>query len=107
MPPAALYGLVRHRAGGYALNEDRVILRTRRLARTTVVAPRGRLQSRGFSVSPLQKRLDLATLEIEVASGRGGTAFRLTDLAAGAARGVVDALSARAGRPEEGQGRTA
>ncbi|PLS86164.1 MAG: hypothetical protein CYG60_08720, partial [Actinobacteria bacterium] len=95
VPPAALYGLVRHRAAGYALSEDRVVLRTRRLARTTVVAPRERLQSRGYSVSPIQKRRKLATLELEVASGRGGAAFRLVDLAGGAARGLVDALSAR------------
>jgi putative membrane protein len=107
VPPAALYGLLRHRAAGYALNKDRVVLRTRRLARTTVVAPRERLQSRGYSVSPIQKRRDLATLEIEVASGRGGTAFRLVDLASGAARGIVDALSTRAGRPEEGEKRPA
>ncbi len=40
VPPATLYGLLRHRAAGYALNKDRVVLRTRRLARTTVVAPR-------------------------------------------------------------------
>ncbi len=100
VPPAAVYGLVRHRAGGYALSEDRIVLRTRRLARTTVVAPRERLQSRGYSVSPIQKRRDLATLEIEVASGRGGTAFRLVDLADGAARGLVESLSARSGRPE-------
>ena len=106
-PPAALYGLVRHRAAGYALSEDRVVLRARRLARTTVVAPRERLQSRGYSVSPFQKRKDLATLEIEVASGRGGTAFRLVDLAGGAARSLVDALSARAGRPGKGSRRPA
>lgn len=102
VPLAALYGLFLHRAAGYALSEDRIVLRTRRLARTTVVAPRGRLQSRGYSVSPFQKRKNLATLEIEVASGRGGTAFQLVDLAAEAARGIVGALSARAGRPEGG-----
>ena len=107
VPPTASYGLLRHRAAGHALNEDRIVLRTRRLARTTVVAPRGRLQSRGYSVSPFQRRMDLATLEVEVASGRGGTAFRLVDLAAGAARGIVDALSARAGLPEGGEKRPA
>ncbi len=101
VPPAALYGLVRHRAGGYAFSEDRIVLRTRRLARTTVVAPRGRLQSRGYSVSLFQKRMDLATLEIEVASGRGGTAFRLADLTSSAARDLMDALSTRSGKSYE------
>ena len=103
VPPAALYGLFRHRAGGHALDEGRIVLRVRRLARTTVIAPRERLQSRGYSVSPFQKRRSLATLDIEVASGRGGTAFKLVDLASGAARKIVDALSARPRRPEGGE----
>jgi putative membrane protein len=94
--PAALYGLLRHRAAGWGMSEKRLVLRFRRLARTTVVAPRGRLQSRGFSVSPFQRRLRLATLEIEVASGRGGTGFRLVDLGREAAGKLVEALSARA-----------
>ena len=93
--PAALYGLLRHRAAGWGMSGERLVLRFRRLARTTAVATRGRLQSRGFSVSPFQKRLRLATLEIEVASGRGGTGFRLVDLGRDAAGNLVDALSAR------------
>jgi uncharacterized membrane protein YdbT with pleckstrin-like domain len=78
------------------MSEERLVLRFRRLASTTVVAPRGRLQSRGFSVSPFQRRLRLATLEIEVASGRGGTGFRLVDLGREAAGKLMEALSARA-----------
>jgi putative membrane protein len=80
--PAALYGLLRHRAAGYSLDGDRLVLRFRRLARTTVVASRSRLQSRGYSVSPFQRRLELATLKVEVASGSGGAAFRLVDMEA-------------------------
>jgi putative membrane protein len=80
--PAALYGLLRHRAAGYGLDGDRLVLRFRRLARTTVVASRSRLQSRGYSVSPFQRRLELATLKVEVASGSGGAAFRLVDMEA-------------------------
>src|SRR5918997_751583 len=79
---AALYGLLRHRAAGHTLGGERLVLRFRRLARTTVVVPRGRLQSRGYSVSPLQRRLRLATLKVEVASGSGGAAFRLVDMEA-------------------------
>lgn len=95
---AALYGLLRYRAAGYGLADDRLVLRYRRLARTTVVAPRGRLQSRGYSVSPFQRRLGLATLKVEVASGSGGTAFRLPDMDAEVAEGLVEALSERAAR---------
>jgi putative membrane protein len=96
--PAALYGLLRYRAAGHRLDDDRLVLRFRRLARTTVVAPRGRLQSRGYSVSPFQRRLGLATLKVEVASGSGGTAFRLADMDAEVAEGLVEALSERAAR---------
>src|SRR5918998_2091731 len=90
--PAALYGLLQYRAAGQGLDDDRLVLRFRRLARTTVVAPRGRLQSRGYSVSPFQRRLGLATLEVEVASGSGGAAFRLTDLEVVSAVDMVERL---------------
>ena len=90
--PAALYGLLRHQAAGHSLDGDRLVLRFRRLARTTVVAPRGRLQSRGYSVSPFQRRLGLATLEVKVASGSGGAAFRLTDLEVVSAVDMVERL---------------
>ena len=93
--PAALYGHLRHRAAGYDLDGDRLVLRFRRLARTTVVTSRGRLQSRGYSVYPFQRRKGLATLKVEVASGSGGAAFRLADVEAVSAVGLVERL-----RPE-------
>ena len=96
--PAALYGLLRYRAAGHGLDDDRLVLRFRRLARTTVVAPRGRLQSRGYSVSPFQRRRELATLKIEVASGPGGAAFRLADADAEVAESLIEGLSERAAR---------
>ncbi|MDX6382264.1 MAG: putative rane protein [Rubrobacteraceae bacterium] len=96
--PAALYGLLRYRAAGYGLDGDRLLLRFRRLARTTVVSPRGRLQSRGYSVSPFQRRKGLATLKVEVASGSGGAAFRLVDMEAEDAEELVEALSPQTAR---------
>ena len=98
MLPAALYGLLRYRAAGRRLDGDRLVLRFRRLARTTVILPGERLQSRGYSVSPLQRRNELATLEVEVASGRGGVAFRLVDLEAEMAGNLVEALAERGSR---------
>ena len=93
--PAGLYGLLRYRAAGHNLDDDRLVLRFRRLARTTVVVPQDRLQSRGYSISPFQKRLGLATLKVEVASGSGGTTFRLADMEARTVFGLVEALSER------------
>jgi putative membrane protein len=90
--PAALYGLLRYRAAGHGLDDDRLVLRFRRLARTTVVVPRSRLQSRGYSVSPLQRRKELATFKVEVASGSGGASFRLADLDAETAGELIGEL---------------
>jgi putative membrane protein len=90
--PAALYGLLRYRAAGHRLDDERLILRFRHLARTTVVVPGKLLQSRGYSISPLQRRKGLATLEVEVASGRGGAAFRLADIENSHATNLVERL---------------
>lgn len=90
--PFAFYGLFCHRTAGYGLHGGRLVLRFRRLARTTVVAPRDRLQSRGYSVSLFQRRPRLATLGVRVASGSGGTAFGIADVDAGAAASLVEAL---------------
>ncbi len=98
MLPAALYGLLRYRAAGCRLDGDRFVFRFRRLARTTVILPGERLQSCGYSVSPLQRRKELATLEVEVASGRGGAAFHLVDVEAETAGHLIEALSERASR---------
>lgn len=76
------------------------MFRFRRLARTTVIVPRSRLQSRGYSVSPFQKRKELATLKVEVASGSGGAAFRLADVEVESAERLVEALPEKALRYE-------
>lgn len=94
--PSALYGLLRHRDAGWSLDRERLILRFRRLARTTIVAPRRRLQTRGFSVSLFQRWRGLVTLRAEVVSGGGGAAFRLADIDDDAAYGIIEALGPRA-----------
>jgi putative membrane protein len=62
-------GVARHRAAGVQLEAGRVVLRRRGIARTTVLARRHRLQAQHLSVSPFQRRADLATLGIELGSG--------------------------------------
>jgi peptidoglycan/xylan/chitin deacetylase (PgdA/CDA1 family) len=58
----AALGEARFRAAGVQLEAGRVVLRERRLARTTVLARRHRLQAQHLRVSPLQRRGDVATL---------------------------------------------
>ena len=78
--PAALYGWLRYRGAGWAYERDRLVVRSRRLARTTTIAPRRRLQSRGVIRSPFQRRARLATFRAQVASGGGGAELQVTDL---------------------------
>jgi len=95
--PAALAGLAlgaglgeaRFRAAGVGLEAGRVVLRSRRLARTTVLARRHRLQSQHLSVSPLQRRGELATLGIVLGSG---TSMAVRHLDADRGRAAFEAL---------------
>jgi len=95
LPPFALYGWLRFRDAGWALEGDRLVVRSRGLARVTVVAPRRRLQSRSVLQNPLQRRLRLATFGTEVASGTGGSSLVVTDLGFDDARHLAGTLSAR------------
>ena len=93
VPPSAAYGWLRYRDSGWAFEGDRLVVRHRLLGRKTAVAPRRRLQSRGVTSSPFQRRLQLATFVTEVASGSGGSVLRIMDLDARSARNLVGALS--------------
>jgi putative membrane protein len=92
IPPAAAYGWLCYRDAGWALEEDRLVVRHRSLGRKTAVAPRDHLQSRGMVSSPFQRRVRLATFLAEVASGSGGSVLRVKDLDGGAAKALVDNL---------------
>jgi putative membrane protein len=65
---AAALGVLRHRAAGWRLDPGRVVLRTRHVARTTLVADIPRLQEHGTRQTPLQRRRDLADIAIAVGS---------------------------------------
>jgi putative membrane protein len=85
---AALLGELRHRAAGWRLDGDRVVLRSRRVARTTLVADRRRLQEHGMRQTPLQRRRELADVGVAVGSRHrarvrhldAGTALQLLGL---------------------------
>lgn len=77
---SALFGWLRYRDAGWAYSGGCVTLRSRELARTTALAPRRKLQSRGSVSNPLQRRASLAHLRVRVASGSGGAQFGILDL---------------------------
>ncbi|MDP9412040.1 MAG: PH domain-containing protein [Actinomycetota bacterium] len=90
--PAAAHGWLRYRDAGWAFEDDRLFVRSRSLARTTAIAPRRRLQSRGVVRSPFQRRVRLATFLAEVASGGGGAVVQVTDLDSEAAVALTEDL---------------
>jgi putative membrane protein len=82
---AGSLGELRFRAAGWRIGNDRVVLRSRQVARTTLVASTRRLQEHGTRQTPLQRRRHLADIAVAVGSGRRarvrhldeGTATRL------------------------------
>ena len=90
--PAIPYGWLRYRAAGWTLAGDRLVIRSRLLARMTAIAPRRRLQSRSVVRSPLQRRARLATFTARVASGRGGAELQIVDLGSAEATDLAGRL---------------
>jgi len=93
--PAAAYGWFGYKDAGWAFADNRLVVRSRNLARATTVAPQRKLQAREVVRGPLQRRLRLATFLALVASGSGGTAVQVTDLEAEAAEMLAGDLGPR------------
>jgi putative membrane protein len=88
----AALGLARHRAAAFARSDEHVVLRARGwlLTRTTSTADARRLQSVRASVSPFQRRGRLATIGVDVSSGRQ---LRVTHVDGGQVDAHVTALA--------------
>jgi putative membrane protein len=87
--PAAALGAARWRAAGWRIEDRRVAVRFRRLARTTVLAPAARLQQHGVRQTVLQRRARLADVDVRVGAGTRGLVRHLDARVAGS---VFDAL---------------
>jgi putative membrane protein len=96
LPAAAALGLARHRAGGWRLTEDGLVLRTRGLTRTTAAADPRRLQAVRTAATPFQRRAALATLAVDVSSGRRFALRHVEAATAGELLGRLGALATRA-----------
>jgi putative membrane protein len=109
LPAAVWLGVARHRATGWRVEGGHVALRSRRLARTTVLAPVRRVQQHDLAQTLLQRRGRLASLEVALGAG---TRARVDHLELAVARGVfaqlrpgrVGACSARAPSPPSSTG---
>ena len=71
-PLLALDGWLDYRAAGWRLRDGRLVMRSRRLAWSTLLTPAARLQQHSIAQSPLQRRARLADLAVAV--GKGGHA---------------------------------
>ncbi len=87
--PGAAAGALAWRAAGWRLQGGRLAVRSRRLARITVLAPAGALQEVGRSQSPFQRHGRLADLHVAVGAG---TRARVRHLDEQVAAGAYDAL---------------
>jgi putative membrane protein len=76
-PMLAALGLWQYRDTRWGLTRDLLTIRTRQMGRVTLIVPRRRIQSIDVQQSPFQRRADLATLNVRIASGSGGAAFGL------------------------------
>jgi putative membrane protein len=94
VPLAAGLGWLRYRDAGWAVVDGHAVLRYRNLARSTVIVPRYRIQSVDVAASWFQRRADLATLRVSVASGARGATFSLMHME----RAVADSLFAWRGQ---------
>lgn len=94
-----LLGVWQYRAAGFALEERRLVLRSRGLARTTVIALVDRVQHRRATQTPFQRRAALAHLAIALSSRR---VARVSFLDAGVARELLGELRPRTVRARPG-----
>jgi putative membrane protein len=89
-PFGAAYGMLGHRAAGWRMRDGRLAIRSRRLARSTVLAPAAGRESHDLAQTVLQRRARLA--DVAVAFGKG-TIARIRHLDADDARGLFAAVT--------------
>ena len=91
-PLGAAYGALGFRAAGWRLEGGRLAVRSRRLARSTVLAPAAGRESHDLAQTVFQRRARLA--DVAVAFGKG-TVARIRHLDADVARGLWVAIGPR------------
>jgi putative membrane protein len=88
-PLLALDGWLNYRAAGWRLTEGRLAMRSRRLARVTLLARADRLQEQALAQNPFQRRARLCDVSVEV--GKDGDA-RVRHLEAATAQELWERL---------------
>lgn len=76
-PVLVWLGWIRWRDGGWRAEETMLIFRWRAISRKTLITRMARIQRREITSDPLQRRADLATVQLSVASGLVGGHYAL------------------------------
>lgn len=80
VPILSTLGWFRFKDAGLGIDGDTLRMRFRTISRTTAIFKRNRIQSGKLIENPFQRRKDIKSLEVTVASGSGGMNFRIDDL---------------------------
>lgn len=82
LPLAVFLGLAQYQSAGFRIHDDKLLIRTRSIGRTTAVIKRARVQSAEFSWNPLMHRRDLWSYSVTLASVSKGLSFGISYLGA-------------------------
>lgn len=96
IPFQAVTGWLAYRDAGWGLDGQIVMLRSRSLARRTLITTRRRIQHRRITANPLQRRVRLATLHVAIAAGLGGGTTSLAHIDRADGERLLFALNPRA-----------
>jgi putative membrane protein len=79
-PIIAIYDWLQFHDAGWALDDRHLLMRWRSAARVTMITQRRRVQHRGTTSNPFQRRADLVTFRVAVAAGGMGGHYALAHL---------------------------
>ena len=96
LPAAVALGVAAYRGLGHARLPSFVVTRTGALTRQTVIVPTGRVQSARLHSTPLQRRLGIATLRVDVAGP--GVSPRVVDVGLATAEDLLHGVTDRSRR---------
>jgi putative membrane protein len=80
IPVLSMLGWLRFKDAGLGIDGDTLRMRFRTISRTTAILKRNRIQNGLLIENPFQRRKDIKSLEVTVASGSGGMNFKIVDL---------------------------
>lgn len=100
LPVVAINAVMRYRDAGWRIDPTRLlVISSGGLTRTSTVVPQRRLQFRTIERNPFQRRADLATFKVAIASGGGGGGAAVDHLDQAVALEILDQLAPPATRP--------